>query len=329
MTQSRRLLLKSLAGLAASMAVTLCIIWLFNIPLTSLLTTPLPLLLLSIVICMARHVVQGLRLYLLVKRHSKTSFGLVKALVTRNVSEFFALTTIPFLADELVRVWILVEVGERPATAFWIAFSELILDVLVGSPIAMLAGLAALAHGDIYLAAILLIISVTQLALTIFLIMLPKLQSITRFGLMERFSIPDRFLAQFKDFIRESSNFLTEFRSGWSKAVPAALLALTLAVMMLPAATLYLVFSSYGSISFVEAVYAFHAGNALGVLPVMVGGSGLTEAGIYLFSSRILAIPSWSAVVIWRILTYYLSLLVSGITLVFYTFWRARRLLSK
>ncbi|MEM4190052.1 MAG: hypothetical protein QW544_06020 [Candidatus Caldarchaeum sp.] len=326
MSQSQSVLLKSLAGLAASIAVTLFIIWLFNIPLTSLQTIPLPLLLLSVVICMARLFAQGLRFYVLVKRHSSTHFSLGEAFVTRSVSEFFALTTIPFLADEMVRVWILVEVGERPVTAFWIAFSELILDVLVGSPIAMLAALTALAHRDIYLAVILLTLPVTQLSLTICFIMLPKLQP--NFRLIERLPIPDRFLGQVKDFAHESSKFLTEFRSGWSKAAPAALLALTLALMMLPAVTLHLVFSSHGSIGFIEAVYAFHAGNVLGTLPVMVGGSGLTEAGIYLFTSRILAISSWSDVVLWRILTYYLTLLMSGIMLIFYTASRTRRLLS-
>lgn len=327
MKDGRRALRLSLIGLAASVAVVFVIMRLFNVPVTSILAVSPQLLLVSVLLCVMRLVAQGLRFYVLVKRHSVVRLGLGEALVVRSVSEFFALTTVPFVADESVRLMILVQQGEKPVTAFWIAFSELILDVAVTAPIAVSAGLAAFIHGDVYLAAVLMVLPLIQLTLTTMLILLPRLRKTHSLNIAGRISIPRRFLEPLKEFSGQSSDFLKNFASSRGMTVTALLIGLTAAVMTLPAVTLYMVYSMSFDVGFVEALFAFHAGNVLGVLPVTVGGAGLTEAGTFLFSSRILNVSSMDAVVLWRILTYYLTLLLTGLSFLFYALLGMRRFL--
>ncbi|MEM1948562.1 MAG: lysylphosphatidylglycerol synthase domain-containing protein [Candidatus Caldarchaeum sp.] len=315
----------SLIGLAASLAVVLVIMRLFNVPLTAILEAPRALLFVSVLLCVMRLLAQGFRFYMLVKRHSLVRLGLGEALMVRSVSEFFALTTVPFIADESVRLMILVQRGEKTVTAFWIAFSELILDVAVTAPIAVSSGIMAFVHGDVYLAAVLMVLPLIQLSLTTLLVLLPRLQKTHSLNIANRISIPRRFLEPLKRFSGESNNFLKNFVSSRGRVDTVVLTALTTVVMTLPAVTLYLVYSMTVDVGFVEALLAFHAGNVLGALPVTVGGAGLTEAGTFLFSSRVLRITSIEAVVLWRVLTYYLTLLITGLMFVFYALLSIRR----
>ncbi len=323
MSRVGRLIRGSLAGLVASIGITLLITSLFNIPLSTLLSIPPSLLLLSIGLCLARLLAQGVRFHLLVQRLSATPMSIGEAFMIRSVSEFFALTTIPFMADEAVRAWILTEKGENPIVALWIAFIELILDVLVAAPIALLAGVAAMSHGAISVAIVLIVIPALQLIVVTSLIMQPRrhgLELLRRMtSLLERrLPVFGRVLNMLKQPGSDSPGFLEQLNFSRGKTISAGLLAATVAVMLIPAVTLYAVFSNHTAIGFIDAIYAFHAGNTLGVLPVTVGGAGLTEAGVYLFSSRVLRVYSWIAVVLWRILTYYLTLLVSGVMLTCY-----------
>ncbi|GBC71374.1 hypothetical protein HRbin02_01155 [Candidatus Calditenuaceae archaeon HR02] len=334
MSGGRHLLKRSLAGLVFSIGITFLIIMLFNIPLATVLSIRPSLLLLSMGLCLARLLAQGLRFHLLVRHYSTTSMSMGEAFMVRGVSEFFALTTIPFMADEAVRAWILMERGENPVVALWIAFVELILDVLVAAPIALLSGFAAMSHGVISVAMVLVTIPALQLILVTALLTQSRHRGLARLNRLisrieGRLPVFGGVLNMFKQPGPDPQGFLKPLIFSRGKSISAGLLSATVVVMLIPAVTLYAVFSSYTAIRFVDAIYAFHAGNTLGVLPVTAGGAGLTEAGVYLFSSRVLGVYSWTAVILWRILTYYLTLLVSGAMLTYYVLKRLRTHFNK
>jgi len=78
------------------------------------------------------------------------------------------------------------------------------------------------------------------------------------------------------------------------------------------------------TIEFFESVMAVMAANAIGNLPITVGGSGLAEFGIVAYINNLdpfnLVIPEkgleWNAVIGWRIATYYLPIVVTWVLLV-------------
>lgn len=323
MSTRRRLLRRSLAGLVISVGITFLLVALFNIPIDRLLVIPTHLLTLSIAVCMARLGAQGLRFHLLVKHCSSVKMSFSEAFTVRSASEFFALTTIPFLADEAVRTWILTEKGEKAFTALWIAFSELIFDVFIAAPISLAAGAFALARGAVGIAAIILTITVIQLSSVVGMLFIIKNGGVGRLvrlaeplSRMSLFS--KRLLDRFRDEVAAVYGATQLFRGRSGKKVVSALIALTVVIMSAPATILYMAYSNYLALSFIDSLYAFHAGNTLGVLPLTVGGSGLTETGIYIFIDNVYDFGSWEAVVIWRIMTYYLTLLFTGATFVIY-----------
>jgi hypothetical protein len=69
---------------------------------------------------------------------------------------------------------------------------------------------------------------------------------------------------------------------------------------------------SENAINAVESIFAVMAGNAIGNLPITVGGSGLTEFGVWAYLNHLsefkLELPKnsveWNSIIAWRIATY-------------------------
>jgi uncharacterized membrane protein YbhN (UPF0104 family) len=73
---------------------------------------------------------------------------------------------------------------------------------------------------------------------------------------------------------------------------------------------------SENAISAIESIFAVMAGNAIGNLPITVGGSGLTEFGVWAYLNHLsdfkLELPEnnveWNSIIAWRIATYQLPI---------------------
>ena len=78
------------------------------------------------------------------------------------------------------------------------------------------------------------------------------------------------------------------------------------------------------AVGFFESIMAVMGANAIGNLPITVGGSGLAEFGIVAYLNDLnpfnLVIPDggleWNAVIGWRIATYYVPIAITWILLV-------------
>ena len=311
---------KTIIGIAASLVIIFVIIKFSEVSVGEILRISASLFALFLFLAVLRAVAQGLRLYLMVRRYAPNRVSIGKALLLRASSEFFALTTIPFIADELARVAMLRQTGLETSTAASIAFSEMILDILVGGLVACLAGVSAVLAGSPSLGAVILFISVSQLtAILVFTFLTAGKDfgaSIDKlFGLARNGSPRDKASASLEAVLKTIGPAVSALFTR-DRPLLAPLVALTLIVMTTPALALYLLAPSAGVLG---SLYAFHADNALGVIPVTVGGSGLTEAGVFLYLSGVLRAGSWTPVIVWRIATYYLTLLITGATVVIYS----------
>jgi len=78
------------------------------------------------------------------------------------------------------------------------------------------------------------------------------------------------------------------------------------------------------TLELLESVMAVMGANAIGNLPITIGGSGLAEFGIVAYLNNLnpfnLVIPEggleWNAVIGWRIATYYVPIAITWILLV-------------
>lgn len=310
----RKYLRGSIAGIILSLGISLLVISISKTPIEDVLAIPPIMLALSLMLNLARFSAQGLRLHILLKKHSTIPVRYSESFAMRGASEFFALTTLPFMADEAARTWFLTERGERGGRAFWISFVEMLVDTLVGGMITAAAGLNAILAGIYYIAAPVLAISLTQLITTVgFMALVKTANGGWLRGMMEvvveRFPLPATVRRNLKNGSDDMIKIIGSTISAGQASALTYLLLSTTVIMTAPALILQLL---SGSCNFVGCLYAFHSGNALGVLPATVGGAGLTEAGVYLYLSGVLGIDSMATVIQWRIATYYLSLIISG-----------------
>ncbi|MEM4297619.1 MAG: hypothetical protein QXI97_00815 [Nitrososphaerota archaeon] len=310
-----RYLRSSLVGVFLGFAISLLVINVSKTPIEDVLAIPPLILFFSLMLNLVRFTAQGFRLHLLLRKYSTIGIRYRDSFALRGASEFFALTTLPFLADEAARAWLLVERGERVGQAFWISFAEMLLDTWVGSIIAVAAAFNAMLANVYYLAVPVLLVSLIQLLATCIFVTLVK-GGVWLGGVIgwvaERLPLPSEVRRSLKNGSEDMDRIVGSLVSTHRISAHTFLLLSTLVVMTAPAAILQLL----DGCGFLSCLYAFHSGNALGVLPITVGGSGLTEAGVYLYLSKVSGIDSMVAVIQWRIASYYLSLIISGILLV-------------
>lgn len=317
----REYLRNAVAGVIISLVITFIVFNIFRASPEEILSIDPSIVVIAVVLNLVRFGAQGLRLHLLLRRFGTIPCCYRDSFIVRSASEFFALTTIPFLADEAARAWLLTRRGEQGSKAFWVSFTEMLLDTLVGAAMALAAGLYALAAGIHYLSLAILVISLIQLLMVAVFLWLTK-KTFYPFGrggskeiagimsLLHRFR---RWLAANRD------NMGQVFGPLFSRRMATTLMWLvfsTMIVMTAPALILYMMLDQSGFTGFTASLFTFHAGNALGVLPVTVGGAGLTEAGLYLYLRDVMGNDVPSTVIQWRLATYHLSLIISGLTLV-------------
>ena len=110
-----------------------------------------------------------------------------------------------------------------------------------------------------------------------------------------------------------------------SRRVFASSFGLSMASWVLYGISFMLVASGVGyHIGAFDSVMAVMGANAIGNLPITIGGSGLAEFGIVAFlndlnpfdPAAVESADEWSAVIAWRIATYYIPIVVTWLLLV-------------
>ncbi|MDW8084047.1 MAG: lysylphosphatidylglycerol synthase transmembrane domain-containing protein [Candidatus Caldarchaeum sp.] len=311
---SRKYLTHAIAGILLSSAIFAIVFNLFKISLEELLSVN-PLVFWSVMALNGgRFAAQGLRFHLLLRKFSNASRSYFDSLLMRGASEFFALTTIPFMADEAARTWLLTQRGETATKAFMIALTEMLLDIDVGGTIALAAGLYAASAKAANLSLIIVLVSSTQLCVAALLLVLSKNPNLVK--PMQGF-LPLPIPSRIRELLLNSSEEMkkvigTTFSKSFRNSMIMLLLS-TVVVMSAPAIVLQILLGYPDVSGFFACLLSFHSGNALGVLPVTVGGAGLTEAGVYLYLSSVFGVNSPATTMQWRLATYYVSLVISSL----------------
>ncbi|MDJ0273619.1 MAG: lysylphosphatidylglycerol synthase domain-containing protein [Nitrososphaerota archaeon] len=313
-----RFLRSPLAGLLiAGVVIPLVLLRAGGIGLEDLMDVGPDLLATSLALNGLRFLAQGMRLHALLNAAGVRQ-KLTRSVLIRGASEFFALTVFPFGADEAFRTAVLTRLGLSVWTSLRIAFAELIFDVMVVAPFALVAGTIALSAGNAHLAALLIPVASVQLTFSL------AISSVVLKGTVPRSrvigwvsSVTSRFrVGGLNRPVSEEG--WTDDRSDLRKPqLVASMTLLSLAVMLAHAVLLQLALSSWG-IDLIVAVIAFSSGGVLGSLPVTVGGAGLTEAGIHLALRSLFGVDDLEAVLKWRLMTYHVCLALSALILLLY-----------
>jgi len=256
-----------------------------------------------------------------------------KLISVRIGSEFVTNTTPSYIGGEIVRIAWLTKNKVPAGIAAWITTMEIIADVFVGTILALFAGIIALYNGAILIGTIIILISsfifgfwlIVVILSAHYNIQLPKVitKLVRRFLSYER---SDKIINYTNTAISDLCTMSREnFNSKRTIKIFFVGMVLTFfAFVCLGASFLVLGGLIESDLGLYDSILATAASTELGSLPITVGGSGLTEIGLWAYVSGLNNLPSLNEVlkdshldviISWRIASYHIPLMIMWIVL--------------
>ncbi|MGQ0791022.1 MAG: lysylphosphatidylglycerol synthase domain-containing protein, partial [Nitrosopumilaceae archaeon] len=214
----------------------------------------------------------------------------------------------------------------------WVAILDIVTEVFAGGLLAIMAGILALMSGAIIIAAIVLSTSVFVTTLWMILFFLSSKKT---------FQVPTWISNLIQKFGKDKGGHIIDQTNQWmeeicsmsrknfgtkeSKKVFVNGFILSIISWIFYGTSFMIIANETGYvIDLFDSVMAVMGANAIGNLPITVGGSGLAEFGIVAYLNNSdpfnFEIPQksieWSAVIGWRIATYYVPIVVTWLLLV-------------
>jgi len=286
----------------------------------------------GVVAMMIKLGIQGVKFaYIAQKYLVKFDSGLKLAGV-RVGSEFIKFTTPMFVGAEFIVIYYLHKKGVPPSKSTWIAIMDIVTEVFAGGLLSIMAGIIALMHGAYVVAAVILGTSITVTSLWLVLFFLSSKRTFQVPTVLSK--IVKRFgKEKGEKYIKQSNAWMEEvcmmsrknLRTTESKKVFTVSFLLSLASWSFYGISFMIIaFGTGYVINVFDSIMAVMGANAIGNLPITVGGSGLAEFGIVAYLNNLdpfnLNIPegdvAWDAVIGWRIATYYVPIAITWLLLV-------------
>jgi len=247
-------------------------------------------------------------------------------------SEFIKFTTPMFVGAEFIIIYYLHKKGVTPSKSTWIAIMDIVTEVLAGGLLSIMAGIIALMKGAYIVGGIILAVSifVTTLWMVLFFLsskrvfQLPKVISrlVAKFGKEKGERIIDKTNLWMEEVCIMSKNNLHTSKS--KKVFTTSFILGLISWIFYGISFMLIAFGTGYVIEIFDSIMAVMGANAIGNLPITVGGSGLAEFGIVAFLNNQnpfeIEIANgntiWNTVIGWRIATYYVPIAITWLLLV-------------
>ena len=273
---------------------------------------------------MAKLFLQGIKFHYIIKVFHGKIESLWRTIFVRIGSEFVTMTTPMFVGGEVVRIYWMNKRGMSTSKASWLGIFEIVTEVLAAGVLSILAGIVAIAGGFAMIGAIVLGTSIPVVGIWTVLFFLTAKRT---------FQVPRVFaniILKFRkekgqQYLNKTNQWMADicamtrenFSSPHAKKAFAVSFLISLASWMIFGTSFMLIsLGAERTITVIESILAVMAGNAIGNVPITVGGSGLTEFGTWAYLSHLnefkLELPKdsveWDAIIAWRIATYQLPI---------------------
>jgi uncharacterized protein (TIRG00374 family) len=287
---------------------------------------------LAVIAMMVKLGLQGIKFAYIAQKYLGKFDSFWKLTGVRVGSEFIKFTTPMFIGAEFIVIYYLHKKGVSPSKSTWIAIMDIVTEVFAAGLLSIMAGILALMHGAYIVGTIILATSifVTTLWMVLFFLsskrifQLPKVISI----LVEKFG-----KEKGKNVVSKTNSWMEEvcvmskknLRTSESKKIFTITFFISLVSWSFYGISFMIIaFGTGYVIGIFDSIMAVMGANAIGNLPITVGGSGLAEFGIvaYLnnqnpFDLQIIEDNAiWNTVIGWRIATYYIPIAITWILLV-------------
>lgn len=281
---------------------------------------------------MMKLTLQGVKFAYLTRKYLGRLDSIARLTGVRMGSEFIKFTTPMFIGAEFVVIYWLHKKGVSPSKASWIAILDIVTEVLAGGILSIIAGIFAIIHGSYVVAVIVLSTSILVTTLWMILFFLSSKRTfqvpvslanlVTRFGKEKG----TKYIKQSNMWMEEVCLMSREnFGTKESKKIFTNGFLISLASWIFYGISFMIIAQGTGYfIGVFDSVMAVMAANAIGNLPITVGGSGLAEFGIVAYLDNLNPFSfeihegniKWDAVIAWRIATYYVPIAITWVLLV-------------
>ncbi len=276
---------------------------------------------------MMKLAIQGFKFSYIARHYLGNIDSIWRMAGVRVGSEFIKFTTPMFVGAEFVVIYWMHKKGVKPSKAMWVAILDIVTEVLAGGILSIIAGIIAMIYGAYVVGIVILTTSifVTSLWMVLFFLSskrtftVPKILAL----LVEKIG-----KAKGKKYIEQSNMWMEEvctmsrqnLHTSESKQVFTKSFILSLISWLFYGISFMIIVIGIGyHIGAFDSIMAVMGANAIGNLPITIGGSGLAEFGIVAYLNNlnpfdIAAVEKtseWNAVIAWRIATYYVPIAVT------------------
>ena len=321
-----------LLAIPASTIPLIIIIIQFDIKAEDVFAVGLLPFLAAVLAMMGKLFMQGLKFGYIVRKYFGPIESVWKLSGVKVGSEFIRFTTPMFVGGEFVLIYWLHKKGFPTSKASWVAILEIVTDVIAGGSLSIIAGVLALLHGAIVVGGVVLATSITVTTIWVSLFFLSTKKT---------FQIPSGLSMLIKKFgkekgvnyIQKTNQWMEEIcimsrenlRSHQAKKIFVYSLLFSIASWLFYGVSFMVI--AYGAgyvIDFFDSLMAVMAANAIGNLPITVGGSGLAEFGVIAYLNNLDPFNfevsedtvEWNLIIAWRIATYYVPIGITWLLLV-------------
>ena len=286
----------------------------------------------AIVAMMIKLGLQGIKFAYITRKYLGNTDSFLKLVGVRVGSEFVKFTTPMFIGAEFIVIYYLKKKGIELSKATWIALVDIVTEVLAAGLLSMLAGIIALLNGAYIVGVVILAtsISITSLWMVMFFLsskhtfQVPNILEIVVKKLGKEKGI--KIIDQTNSWMEETCTMIREnIQTPESKKIFTVSFLLSLVSWSFYGISFMIIAMGTGYIiSMFDSIMAVMGANAIGNLPITIGGSGLAEFGIVAYLNNLNpfdftiteGILAWDAVIGWRIATYYVPIAITWLLLV-------------
>ena len=275
---------------------------------------------------------QGVKFAYISRKYLGSFDSFWKLMGVRVGSEFIKFTTPMFVGAEFIVIYYLKKKGIELSKATWIAIMDIVTEVLAAGLLSIMAGIIALMNGAYVVGAIILGTSIVVTSLWTVLFFLSSKRT---------FQVPKVLVYFIKKLGKEKGTKIIDKTNSWmedtctmirenihtpeSKKIFTVSFLFSLASWLFYGISFMIIAMGTGYvINAFDSIMAVMGANAIGNLPITIGGSGLAEFGIVAYLNNLNpfdfsiseGVVVWDAVIGWRIATYYVPIVVTWLLLV-------------
>ena len=286
----------------------------------------------AIVAMMIKLVLQGIKFAYITKKYLDNTDSFLKLIGVRVGSEFIKFTTPMFIGAEFIVIYYLKKKGVALSKATWIALVDIVTEVLAAGLLSMLAGIIALLNGAYIVGIVILATSISITSLWMVMFFLSSKHTFQVPNILETLAKKlgkekgTKIINQTNDWMEETCTMIRDnIQTPESKKIFTVSFFFSLASWSFYGISFMIIAMGTGYlINAFDSIMAVMGANAIGNLPITIGGSGLAEFGIISYLNNLNpfdftineGIVGWDAVIGWRIATYYVPIAITWILLV-------------